>query len=187
MVNYLRVIKNFVFILAVVLVIHLYIKLIRLLTRPKIIYRNFIDKTIYDFDQIESILENASIKLRNGGISLSTDNHGLESNLSIAFIIPYRNRSDNLKTFLNNMHRFLNRQTINYGFFLIEPLENVTFNRGILMNIGFAEVSKAEGLEWNCFFFHDVDMIPEDNRTTYECNKDIPIHYAVAVNKYDYK
>ena len=34
------------------------------------------------------------------------------------------------------MHQFLTRQKINYGIYLIEPVEKLVFNRGLLMNIG---------------------------------------------------
>ncbi len=37
------------------------------------------------------------------------------------------------------MHAFLNKQNINYGIYLIEPAESLTFNRGLLINIGFME------------------------------------------------
>ena len=53
------------------------------------------------------------------------------------------------------MHRILTRQKINYCIFLVEPLANVTFNRGILMNIGFKEVISAQNnLDFNCIIFH---------------------------------
>ena len=37
------------------------------------------------------------------------------------------------------MHPFLTRQKINYGFYLIEPIDNIRFNRALIMNIGFVE------------------------------------------------
>ena len=55
------------------------------------------------------------------------------------------------------MHRILTKQKINYGIFLVEPVLNATFNRGILMNIGFKEVNSFKNqldLKWNCFIFH---------------------------------
>ena len=77
----------------------------------------------------------------------------------MAIIIPYRDRLDNLLIFLNNMHEFLTKQKITYGIFLAEPKEQLTFNRGILMNIGFIEAIKVEkankmGIKWDCFIFH---------------------------------
>jgi hypothetical protein len=58
------------------------------------------------------------------------------------------------------------RQQIDYGIFLVEPVEDIQFNRGLLMNIGYAEVKKMFMNEQNethfqCFAFHDVDLLPE--------------------------
>ena len=82
-----------------------------------------------------------------------------ETTINTAIIIPYRDRLSNLQIFLNNMHRILTKQKINYGIFLVEPILNTTFNRGILMNIGFKEaISREYNLEcqWNCFIFHGI-------------------------------
>ena len=87
------------------------------------------------------------------------------------------------------MHPFLTRQKINYGIFLVEPVGDVTFNRGIIMNIGFLEVIKHQielGINFNCFLFHDVDMLPESHKVLYRCDRRLPKHYAVAVSKWKY-
>ncbi len=172
-----------------------------------------------------------SIELVDGGKSLTEENSNCTQNYenkdsdenksykNIAFIIPYRDRLDNLKIFLNNMHPFLTRQKINYGIYLIEPVKDIKFNRALLMNIGFLEAQKDAILTqnsfeynnnvntinnnnntnnlnlnkiknmksfWNCFVFHDVDMINEDVRVEYKCDKNYPMHYAVAVSKFGY-
>ena len=59
-----------------------------------------------------------------------------------------------------------------------------TFNRGMLLNIGAVE---ALGL-WDvqCFIFHDVDLIPEDDRNLYTC-PEMPRHMSAAVDKWNYK
>ena len=66
------------------------------------------------------------------------------------------------------------------------------FNRGLLSNIGFLEAIKDEknissNFTWDCFIFHDVDMIPEDLRLVYECDDKLPVHLAVAVSKFGYR
>lgn len=100
-------------------------------------YKNIIDTKVLDsLEAVELNVKNSSVKLRKGGFSISLDNHGCESNLNVAIIIPYRDRLPNIKVFLNNMHQFLTRQKINYGIYLIEPVEKLVFNRGLLMNIG---------------------------------------------------
>lgn len=52
------------------------------------------------------------------------------------------------------------------------------------MNAGFREAMREE--EWDCFFFHDVDLIPEDDRNTYTCDSN-PKHAAIAMDKFGYK
>ncbi len=96
----------------------------------------------------------------------------------------------------------------------------VKFNRGMVKNIGFVESikdlvqAKKEDprikINWNCFVFHDVDLIPEiknifcastslfqvvnirlfrknDTRIECKCDRDYPKHYAHAVSKYRYE
>jgi len=105
----------------------------------------------------------------------------------VAFIVPYRDRLESLQCFLDFFHPFLIDQNIEYGIYLVEPNdEKLTFNRGLLMNIGFTEALKDEP-DYDCFFFHDVDMIPQDKRIIYECNNRLPKHFAVAVSKFNYK
>ena len=100
--------------------------------------------------------------------------------------MPYRNRETNLKIFLRHMHPFLIKQQLDYGIYLIEPIQNITFNRGLLMNIGFLESLKLTSNKWDCFVFHDVDLIPEDERNIYSC-PELPRHMSSAVSTFDYK
>ncbi|ETN81590.1 N-acetyllactosaminide 3-alpha-galactosyltransferase [Necator americanus] len=41
--------------------------------------------------------------------------------------------------------------------------------------------------EWNCILFHDVDVLPEDDRIVHTCSLRNPRHMAVALNKFGYK
>ena len=103
----------------------------------------------------------------------------------IAIIVPYRDREENLKLFLNHMHPFLAKQQLEYGIYIIEPLGNLTFNRGFLMNIGFVEALKDKN-DWQCFTFHDVDLLPEDERNIYSC-PETPRHMSSAVSTLKYR
>jgi hypothetical protein len=58
------------------------------------------------------------------------------------------------------------------------------FNRAMLMNIGFVEALKL--YEYDCFIFHDVDLLPEDDRNLYTCPEQ-PRHMSVAVDTFEYK
>ena len=58
------------------------------------------------------------------------------------------------------------------------------FNRALQMNAGFQESFKFANDA--CFIFHDVDLLPEDDRNLYNC-PDTPRHMSVAVDKFDYQ
>jgi len=81
----------------------------------------------------------------------------------VAILIPFLNREEHLKHFLLNMHPFFAKQQLSYGIYVIEPIENIRFNRGILLNIGFLESNKDSNYLWQCHAYHDVDMISEGN------------------------
>ena len=53
------------------------------------------------------------------------------------------------------------------------------------MNAGFIEISRSFK-EFDCFIFHDVDMIPLDKRNFYVC-LDIPRHMGGFIQIYDFK
>ena len=52
------------------------------------------------------------------------------------------------------------------------------------MNIGFIEAMKDD--DYDCVVFHDVDLLPEDDRLLYRCT-DTPKHLSVAIDKYHYR
>ncbi|KAK0400418.1 hypothetical protein QR680_015232 [Steinernema hermaphroditum] len=103
---------------------------------------------------------------------------------SLEFVVRFRNRQEQLSVFLRNMHAFLSKQQLDYAIFIVEQTSGDTFNRAKLMNIGFVEAMKT--YDWQCFVFHDVDLLPEDDRNLYWCPKQ-PRHMSVAVDKFDYK
>ncbi|KAJ4930729.1 hypothetical protein JOQ06_025037 [Pogonophryne albipinna] len=101
-----------------------------------------------------------------------------------AIIIPHRSREHHLKFLLYYLHPFLQRQQLNYRIYIIHQAGTYTFNRAKLMNVGFREAMREE--DWDCLFFHDVDLIPEDDRNTYVCDS-TPKHVAIAMDKFGYK
>lgn len=60
------------------------------------------------------------------------------------------------------MHPVLQRQQLDYQIFVIEQAGDDDFNRAALMNVGYKEASKIGA--FTCFVFHDVDLVPEDDR-----------------------
>lgn len=97
----------------------------------------------------------------------------------LAVIVPYRNRLENLNTFLYHMHPLFQRQQLAYRVFVVEQVTGSIFNKGILMNTGFLYafnlsnfstefITKRDyrglnnrSLPFDCFVFHDVDLLPE--------------------------
>ena len=80
----------------------------------------------------------------------------------LAVIVAYRDREEHLKIFLHHMHPIFQRQNLDYRIFVIEQTPTEEFNRGTLMNIGYTEALKM--YDFDCFVFHDVDLVPEDDR-----------------------
>jgi hypothetical protein len=146
---------------------------------------------------MEAELTNLSLKLggkrfptlnaydsSSSSISSYNDLIKAKKNLRVAIIVPYRDRRKNLNIFLLYMHRFLAKQNIQYGIYLIEPAKDLKFNRALLLNIGFVESLKDD--EWDCFIFHDVDMLPENNENLYQCDRKYPKQLAISLNTYFY-
>ncbi|EEC09359.1 conserved hypothetical protein [Ixodes scapularis] len=102
----------------------------------------------------------------------------------VAILIPYRDREDHLRVFLYNMHQMLPRQQIDYGIFVIEEAGQAKFNRAKLFNVGYLEALAL--YDYDCFIFHDVDLIPEDDRNLYTCPEQ-PRHMSVAIDTMQYR
>ena len=96
----------------------------------------------------------------------------------VAIIIPYRNREEHLKILLHHLHPVLQRQELHYGIYVINQAEETKFNRAMLFNVGYVESLKEEN--WDCFVFHDVDHLTEDDRNLYWCPTQ-PVHLAVGM------
>lgn len=101
----------------------------------------------------------------------------------VAIIIPYRDRMEHLRYFVEYMHPILSRQQVDYQIFIINQFGHGQFNRAKLMNIGFIESQKI--YPFNCFAYHDVDLILEDDRSLYWCS-DRPRHMSAGVDKFNY-
>lgn len=74
-----------------------------------------------------------------------------------SFIIPYRDRKEHLKIFIERYSGF--KLNDDYKFYFIHQTDNRPFNRGALLNIGFLEASKER--PESLFIFHDVDTLPK--------------------------
>ncbi len=149
---------------------------------PNLGTRISINKTAYPIEQIEKFPYIEQLDIESGGFGKPRT---CRANYRVAIVIPYRDRLENLELFLAHMHPFLNKQQLEYGIYIAEPVEKITFNRGLLMNIGYNEASKDSD-KWDCFVFHDVDLLPEDERNIYSC-PETPRHMSSAVSTLKYK
>ncbi|XP_066031375.1 beta-1,4-galactosyltransferase 4 [Chamaea fasciata] len=102
----------------------------------------------------------------------------------VAILIPYRNRERHLLYLLQHLHPFLQRQQLDYGIYVIHQAGNAKFNRAKLLNVGYLEALKEAN--WDCFIFHDVDLVPENDFNTYMCDTQ-PKHFVVGRNNTGYR
>ena len=58
------------------------------------------------------------------------------------------------------------------------------FNRGRLLNIGVKESLKVDNFD--CFIFHDVDLLPENDKNIYYCDNQAR-HLASAIDEMRYQ
>lgn len=73
-----------------------------------------------------------------------------------------------------------------YYIILIFNLQvpTIPFNRALLLNVGVLESLKV--YDYQCFIFHDVDLLPENDYNMYNCPEN-PRHMSVAVDRMGYK
>ncbi|XP_029635517.2 beta-1,4-N-acetylgalactosaminyltransferase bre-4 [Octopus sinensis] len=102
----------------------------------------------------------------------------------VAIIIPYRDRHQHLLTLLYHLLPMLRRQQLDFRIFVVEQQGNETFNKGRIMNAAFKEALKL--FTFHCCIFHDVDLIPEDDRNMYSC-PEFPRHLSVAIDEMEYR
>lgn len=102
----------------------------------------------------------------------------------VAILIPHRNREKHLMYLLEHLHPFLQRQQLEYGIYIIHQAGSKKFNRAKLLNVGYIEALKEEN--WDCFIFHDVDLVPENDFNLYTC-EDQPKHLVVGRNSTGYR
>ncbi|ESN91114.1 hypothetical protein HELRODRAFT_90454 [Helobdella robusta] len=94
----------------------------------------------------------------------------------LAIVVPYRDRYHHLLQLLDRLHAMLKKQLVHYKIFVVEQLGEGKFNRGRLLNVGVVEALKDQ--PFDCFVFHDVDLLPEDDRNIYHCNENV--HHPIS-------
>ncbi|CAF1099793.1 unnamed protein product [Rotaria sordida] len=93
----------------------------------------------------------------------------------LAVIVPYRNRSNELEIFLPHMNSFLNSQSVDHIFMIVNQVDKHRFNRAALINIGFIESRTFV----DYIVMHDIDLLPLNHKgLPYIYPKYGPIHLA---------
>ncbi|XP_071078931.1 beta-1,4-N-acetylgalactosaminyltransferase bre-4-like [Haliotis cracherodii] len=102
----------------------------------------------------------------------------------VAIVVPYRDRTSHLKIFLKNVHYFLKKQGIQYMIIVVEQAPGSRFNRGMSRNIGFVEGEKLCGFD--CYVFHDIDLIPQVDANAYICD-DMPRFHSINLERWNHR
>lgn len=122
-------------------------------------------------------------KLTNGGYFRSDTCKPIGST---AIIIPFRDREQHLKTFLAHTHPILQQQAIEYLIIVVKQSGDETFNKNRLLNVGY-NFAKSLDLEFDCFIFHDTDLLLENGTNIYTCDSSNVRHLCPEVDTLNYK
>lgn len=93
----------------------------------------------------------------------------------LAILVPFRDRFDELITFVPLLSSFLHAQGIkDFQIYVINQSAKYRFNRGALINVGYL-LSK----NWSDYIaIHDVDLIPLNKNLTYTYPERGPYHLS---------
>jgi len=132
-------------------------------------------------------IQEADIQIRAKHSEIKPGGHwkpsGCESRTRVAIVIPYRDRQQHLYRLLNHLFPILQTQLLDFRIIVVEQNGTDLFNRACLLNAG---ASLARELGADCLILHDVDMLPENDRTPYACSKN-PRHLGAFINNMNYE
>jgi hypothetical protein len=100
----------------------------------------------------------------------------------LGICIPYRNRKNHLEQLIPKLSEHLDKQGIEYKFYVGHQVDNNLFNRGAMKNVA-AHYAFKDGCDY--IAWHDVDMIPHDE-SDYSYPDENPMHIATKLSKYQY-
>ncbi|CAA3006403.1 beta-1,4-galactosyltransferase 7 [Olea europaea subsp. europaea] len=91
----------------------------------------------------------------------------------LAILVPFRDRFDELMTFVPYMTRYLQNQPIGpFKIFILNQSNKYRFNRGALANVGFM-LAKSQS---DYIAIHDIDLIPVNRNLSYGYPETGPHH-----------
>ncbi|XP_046553230.1 beta-1,4-galactosyltransferase 4-like [Haliotis rubra] len=137
-----------------------------------------VNKQNVSYEEVEKVLTPLGI-----GAGHFRPRHCVDDQKS-AIIIPFRKRHEHLPILLNNLVPYLLQQRRDFTIYVVEQVSDGVFNKALMMNAGFIEAVRLG--KYDCYMFHDVDLIPEDDRIPYNCRPEQVVHLVAAVRKYYY-
>jgi hypothetical protein len=160
--------KNITIIITIIEALELYYKVRNIKIREIIIPENInlsdsFLKILYliSKDKPETIISNLPECIKTNPPS---ENAFFELNICI----PYRARTNNafrkeqLVEFSQHMSDFLEKKEITYKLIILEQNNDLPFNRGLLLNVGFIETEKEVRSKVQYYCHHNTDLFPED-------------------------
>ncbi|XP_076811644.1 beta-1,4-galactosyltransferase 7-like [Clavelina lepadiformis] len=93
---------------------------------------------------------------------------------TLAVIVPFRDRFEELMEFAPWIHTFLNNQKIPHKIVVVNQIDSHRFNRASLINIGFLKTRD----ECDYLVMHDVDLLPNNVELLYHFPEKGPYHLA---------
>ena len=104
----------------------------------------------------------------------------------LGICIPYRNRKEHVESLIPHLSKELDKQGIEYTFYVGHQVDDKLFNRGAMKNIA-AHYAFDDGCDYVAW--HDVDMLvynKEEDGVSYAYPENHPIHIATKLSKYKY-
>lgn len=79
----------------------------------------------------------------------------------LAVVVPYRDREAHWRVLRPALGAHLDRAGLDWRLVVVEQADRRPFNRGLLLNAGFALAAADGGEDGLTVCFHDVDLVPE--------------------------
>lgn len=97
---------------------------------------------------------------------------------SLIFIVPYRDRELQKSLFLRNMQYILEDEQ-DYEIYFSHQMDDRTFNRGAMKNIGFLAIKEKYPDHYQniTFVFNDIDTFPIEKLFSYRTTRNIVKHF----------
>lgn len=139
----------------------------------KVFYEHEIDareKKIREIEALQRSVEISAVPSKSRGDERTTK----QPHHTLAVLVPFRNRYEELQEFVPHIHQFLNRQNVYHEIWVINQADSHRFNRASLLNTGFL-LSRNQ---CDYMVMHDVDLLPQNDDLKYSYPSDGPYHIS---------